>query len=131
MKGWIKAELLRLLTHSSNFEDWIHECRLFYEHLRGRGYPICELRSAFKNISWTDRARFLTVKQRSEVDNEQFFVNYKGCVFSTCNSPGISLLRKRINLSLRVLNQDDSGIFPDVAFFSVRGAMPLGYFLRK
>jgi len=126
MKGWIKAELLRLLTHSSNFEDWIEECRFFYEHLRGRGYPIRELRSAFKDVSWTDRAKFLAVKQKSDVENEQFFVTYKGCVFSTCNSPGISLFRKRINMSLQLLNESNSGIFPDTAFFSVRGAMPLG-----
>ena len=33
-RGWLKAEVLRLLTHSSSPKIWIEECRRFYDHLR-------------------------------------------------------------------------------------------------
>ena len=46
-RGWLKAEMHRLLTHSSSPAVWLKECRLFYEpyavshyeHPRNRGYP--------------------------------------------------------------------------------------------
>ena len=36
-RGWLKAEMQGLLTHSSNPLVWLEECRSFYEHLRNRG----------------------------------------------------------------------------------------------
>jgi hypothetical protein len=36
---WIKAEMQRLLTHSSIYTVWFEGCGVFYNHLRNRGYP--------------------------------------------------------------------------------------------
>jgi hypothetical protein len=38
-RGWLNAEMHRLLTHSSNPDVWLEECAVFYSHLRNRGYP--------------------------------------------------------------------------------------------
>ncbi len=38
-RGWLKAEMHRLLMHSSRPAVWLEECALFYSHLRKRGYP--------------------------------------------------------------------------------------------
>jgi hypothetical protein len=35
--GWLKAELQRLLTHSSTLEIWMEESSQIYEHFRRRG----------------------------------------------------------------------------------------------
>ena len=32
-RGWLKAEMQRLLTHSSCQSVWLEECCIFYEHL--------------------------------------------------------------------------------------------------
>jgi hypothetical protein len=38
-RGWLKAEMHRLLTHSSKPSVWLKEITFFYNHLRDRGYP--------------------------------------------------------------------------------------------
>ena len=55
-RGWILAELLRLLTHSSSPEVWLEEGRFFYHHLRSRGYPGGFLEQVFLEVTWARRA---------------------------------------------------------------------------
>jgi hypothetical protein len=50
-RGWIIAEILRLLTHSSEIEFWKQEGMFFYHHLRARGYPRRYLQAVFKEIT--------------------------------------------------------------------------------
>ena len=38
-RGWLKAEMYRLLTQSSSPATWLEECGVFYNHLRNRGAP--------------------------------------------------------------------------------------------
>ncbi len=38
-RGWLKAEMHRLLTRSSNPAVWLEECAVLYSHVRNRGYP--------------------------------------------------------------------------------------------
>jgi len=77
---------------------------MFYQHLHGRGYPLKEIPAAFRQICWSERTKALAIKPCREVDNEQFFVSYQGCVFSTRNAPGIQFLEKSIDSSPRSLH---------------------------
>ena len=65
-RGWLQAEVLRLLTHSSTPTIWIEECRRFYDHLRRRGYPAAAIRSTFRKVSWSQRQHVLNPKMRGE-----------------------------------------------------------------
>jgi hypothetical protein len=129
-RGWVKAEVVRLLTHSSNPDNWIRDCRLFFQHLRGRGYPVKEISAIFEQISWNQRQEFLEPRFVQSHLGEEFFTTYQGCVFSMQNAPGLHLFKDRLNLSLTALD-DDGKIFPSKAFFAVRGALPLGVSLKR
>jgi len=50
-RGWITAEILRLLTHSSEFEIWKQEGAFFYHHLCARGYPRWHLAAVFERVT--------------------------------------------------------------------------------
>lgn len=135
-RGWLKAEVQRLLTHSSNPSVWLEECRIFYEHLRDRGYPVKAIDSAFCSINWNQRRKMLEPKTRSGGNDDAFFAQYRGCVFSNRNAPGTVQLRGNISLSLNELRaqengQDSQDIFPPRAFFAIRSALPLGCILRR
>ena len=95
-RGWLKAEMHRLLTHSSNINIWLEECHKFYNHLRARSYP-----ATFRKVSWNPRSKLLEPKVTSKADN--FFTLYNGCVFSSTNAPGIALLQERMDLSFQRL----------------------------
>ena len=41
-RGWLKAKMHRLLTHSSNINIWLEGCHKFYDHLRA-SYPACSV----------------------------------------------------------------------------------------
>ena len=58
-RGWLKAEMQRLLTHSSNPSVWLEECCIFYKHLRNRGFPARAPDSCFRNINWNQRCKML------------------------------------------------------------------------
>ena len=130
-RGWLKAEVLRLLTHSSTPTIWIEECRRFYDHLRRRGYPAAAISSTFRKVSWSQRQHVLNPKMKSE--NEIFFATYRGCVFPTRNAPGSDQLKGNLDLSLKALQEDSEGgeIFPARGFFATKSAFPMGYALRK
>ena len=107
-RGWLKAELHRLLTHSSNPTVWLEECRFFYDHLRNRGYPIQAIDSSFHKVNWNQRRKMLEPAMRIE-PNDSLFLEYRGCVFSNRNAPGTDELRGNINLSLEELRHPEQG----------------------
>jgi hypothetical protein len=55
-RGWLKAEMHRLLTHSSSPTVWLEECSVFYNHLRNRGYPTRAINSTFRAMKWNQRS---------------------------------------------------------------------------
>ena len=132
-RGWLKAELHRLLMHSSNPSVWLEECRVFYDHLRNRGYPVKAIDASFHAINWNQRRKILEPKMRNKANPDAFFERYRACVFTNRNAPGTDHLRASINLSLDELRQDNVGrdIFPPCAFFAVRSAAPMGCILRR
>jgi hypothetical protein len=75
----------------------------------------------------------LTPKLKTRSDDSSFFDQYRGCVFSCRNAPGIDQLRGSINLSLEGLRRQGIGaeIFPPRAFFTVKSAFPMGCILRR
>jgi len=97
-RGWLKAEMHRLLTHSSNPDVWLEECATFYSHLRNRGYPSKAIDSTFRTINWNQPSKMLEPKKR--MVDDRFFAQYRGCVFSNRNAPGTDTLQGTTNLSL-------------------------------
>ena len=67
-RGWIIAEILRLLTHSSEIEFWQEEGMFFYHHLRARGYPRRYLQAVFAEVTWERRSQILTRTAKKEGD---------------------------------------------------------------
>ena len=51
LQKWIKAALHRLLMHSGSPTVWLEECRIFYNHLRNRGYPVKAINSSFHKVN--------------------------------------------------------------------------------
>jgi hypothetical protein len=130
-RGWLKAEMHRLLTHSSNPDVWLEECGVFYSHLRNRGYPSKAIDSTFRTVNWNQRSKMLEPKKR--VADDKFFAQYRGCVFSSRNAPGSAELRTEMDLSLEELRKQGQGreIFPPLAFFALRSALPMGCILLR
>ena len=131
--GWLKAELQRLLTHSSTPEIWMEECRKFYEHLRRRGYPHKLLFRIFDQVSWCQRKEILGQAGKNvKVNKDSFFETYRGCVLSIRNAPGVDVFQKSMDLSLLELKDDSEwDIFPPRAFFSVKSALRLANILKR
>ena len=72
-RGWILAELLRILTHSSTPEVWLEEGQAFYHWLIARGYPHWYLRTVFLEVTWKRRSQILL---RSKTKSSEFFKTY-------------------------------------------------------
>ena len=129
-RGWVLAELMRLLTHSSTPEIWKEEGRVFYHHLTSRGYPRWFLIKVFSEVSWSRRAEILT-RMRKDTSNE-FFKTYKACVLTLRNAPEWPALKEMIDLNLRELVESTFGdIFPERAFLAQLNAPRLGAILKR
>jgi hypothetical protein len=131
--GWIKAELIRLLTHSSTEEAWTQERAFFKGKLRARGYPIQFLNRAFHQVSWADRQTHLCRRGRKR-GGDTFFQQYMGCVMTLPNTPWIRSLRRRLELDLDIGDLNEPGhdsIFPRRAFIAYSNCRPLGALLKR
>jgi hypothetical protein len=111
--AWIKAELIRRWTRSSDPKRWAKHCQLFYSKLRDIGYDGQFLLAAFAKITWADRTKTLTPKMPS-VDTFG-----RKCVLSVPNSPGLRLLFRQSELNLGKL---DPQIFPVQSSKVTKGA---------
>lgn len=58
-KAWIRAELIRYITHSSRVEYYDEIVALFTTRLVSRGLGIDFIKSVASTVSYTDRARYL------------------------------------------------------------------------
>jgi hypothetical protein len=56
MKGWIKAEAIRIVTHSSSEVIAQNTRRLFVSRLLRRGYKLTEIIRIINLVRWSDRA---------------------------------------------------------------------------
>ena len=102
-RGWILAELLRLLTHSSTMEIWREDGEFFYPCLcsGSRGYPRVFLRAVFREVTWGRRAQTLEPKRKER--GSQFCETYQACVLTLQNVPEWPALWVQSNLSLKGL----------------------------
>ena len=75
----------------------------------------------------------LAPKLKTRSCDDGLFDQYRGCVFSCRNAPGVDQLRGSISLSLEGLRRRGAGaeIFPPRAFFAVKSAFPMGCILRR
>ena len=128
-RGWVRAELIRLMTHSSTPEIWREEGSMFYHHLCSRGYPRSFLRTVFQEVTWAQRSLVLT-RNRQRCD--EFFKTYRACVLTLRNAPEWPALRERLDLSLNELTESTFGdIFPRRAFVAQSSAPRLGSILKR
>lgn len=129
-RGWIIAELLRLLTHSSEPEQWKHEGIMLYHHLRARGYPRWHLAAVFREVTWARRAQILN--RTAKKTGDEFFETYRACVLTLRNAPEWPLLRERLDLRLTELIKSTYGdIFPPKVFLAQSNAPRLGSILKR
>jgi hypothetical protein len=63
LKGFIKAELLRILTVCSEQESFTVFRQKFFYNLHRRGYPIQVLKSWFSVVTWNQRNEFLNLRK--------------------------------------------------------------------
>ena len=128
-RGWVVAELLRLATHSSTPDTWLKETKVFYHHLRSRGYPSMFLEQVFKEVTWARRTEVL---RRGDQNKDDFFKTYRACVLTIRNAPEWSKLRMLMDLSLRNLREETWGdIFPKKVFLAQSSAPRLGSILKR
>ena len=129
-RGWVLAELLRLMTHSSTPELWKEECGIFYHHLSSRGYPRRFLRTVFQEVTWARRSELLA-RTRSERINE-FFKTYRACVLTIRNAPEWPKLKELLDLKLTELVESTFGdVFPRRVFLAQSSAPRLGSILKR
>jgi hypothetical protein len=129
-RGWIIAEILRLLTHSSEIEFWQQEGIFFYHHLRARGYPRRFLQAVFDEVTWARRSQILN--RTSKKEGNEFFEMYRACVLTLRNAPEWPLLKEKIDLRLTELIQSTCGdIFPPRVFLAQTNAPRLGSIIKK
>jgi hypothetical protein len=128
-RGWILAELLRILTHSSSPNVWLEEGRAFYHWLVARGYPQWYLRTVFLEVTWERRSQILA---RSKTKNSEFFETYRACALTLRNAPEWPQLRERLDLKLTELVESTfRDIFPPRAFLAQSNAPRLGLILKR
>ena len=120
--AWIKAELIRALTHSSDIHRWGKRCQLFFEKLRQRGYNTTFLLIEFAKVSWRDRFEALSPKSRMIAPFDL------RCVWSCANSPGLRALFKSSKLDL---SEIDARIFLTHLSTVTKGAKRLSTYLKK
>ena len=125
--AWIKAELLRILTHCSTQEKWAKHCRSFYQHLRERGYGARFILTEFRKIAWADRTQALQPRPSS---GPQKSVSHSldALVWSCTNSLGLESLFKMTYLDLSQVNHR---IFPDRVKTVVKSATRMSTLLKK
>ena len=120
--AWIKAELIRRLTRSSDHKRWAKHCQLFFSKLRDAGYGSHFLLAEFAKITWADRVKALSPKILPVNDFG------RKCVWSVPNSLGLRSLFRQPELNLAQL---DPQIFPAQISKVTKGASRLSTILRK
>jgi len=120
--AWIKAELHRALSRSSDQSRWAKRCQLFYSKLRDIGYGSQFLLTEFAKVLWADRTKVIAqkVSPLSSFDRR--------CVWSVQNSPGLSELFRTSTLNLAEL---EPRIFPAQISKVTKSASNLATILRK
>ena len=93
-----QSQMQRLLTHSSCTSVWLEECSIFYVHLCNRGYPARAIDSCFWGFNWNQQRKMLVAKLRKRSDDDSFFNQYRGRVFSSHKTLGVNHLRGSISL---------------------------------
>ncbi len=120
-RGWVKAELLRLRSHSSTKELYLSERSKFWGLLRARGYPSAALRSFFLQVSWEQGS---SRPPRTKPD-------FKGCVWTSVHRPGTDDLRRSLDLSFSSLPEDQLDAHPSRGLFALRSAPRLGSIIGR
>ena len=119
--AWIRAELLRALTRSSDPSRWAKRCQLFYSKLRETGYGSKFLMTEFAKVTWADRTKALQLKATiaSSFDRR--------CVWSVPNAPGLRELFRSSSLNLAAV---EPTIFPPAISTVIKSAKRLSTILR-
>ncbi len=73
------------------------------------------------------------LEPKKRVEGDKFFAQYRGCVVSSRNTPGIAELLVEMDLSLEELREQGlwRDMFPPHAFFELQSALLMGYTLPQ
>jgi hypothetical protein len=125
--GWIKAELLRLLTHCSTKETWSSQIKTFAGNLLLRGYPLDKVKQTFRKVKWSDRSNALHgIMHRPQIYSTKF---QRGNVFVADFRPGFSSKQFSESLRQTTLHEAAPEIFSESLNLIFRGGQQLGSFL--
>ena len=132
-RGWLKAEMHRLLTHSSNVNIWLEECHKFYYHLRARTYPAHALDVTFRKVAWNQRIYLLEPKVTSKATTLHL-VQWMCLLQHKCtwHCAAAGTYGPLAPLGQRLQEEADGfDIFHPLAFFTLRSAKRRGAVLRR
>ena len=73
-RGWVRGELIRYVRLSSTQAGFFETAALFFERLRARGYSADTLRPWFREVSYSERPRFLERERMDDRTRPPLFV---------------------------------------------------------
>jgi hypothetical protein len=119
---FIKTELQRALSHSSDYDRWSRRCILFYSKLQKCGYGDSFLTAVFSKVTWGDRFNLLYPLKGPDRPFD------KRCVWSCANALGLRELFASCDLNLAEI---DFHIFPAKLSKVAKSAKRLSAYLTK
>ena len=124
--AFIKTELQRALTHSSDYDRWVKRCTLFYMKLRKCGYGDSFLTSVFSKVTWGDRSKTLYALPQPKPPFD------RRCVWSCSNALGLRELFAACDLDLTAMESGlASKLFPAKLSKVVKGAKRLSAYTKN
>jgi hypothetical protein len=130
--GWFRGEILRMLVRCSVLEEWLEECKQFVYLVRSRGHRWRELEQVMLRIKWSQRKELLEKALRKHKGNDQFFEQYKACVFSIRRTPCWKETKQLLDLNLSAFQDACGGaVFPAQAFCTFTSSPALRTFVPK
>jgi hypothetical protein len=106
-----------MLIRCSVLEEWLEECKQFANLVRSRGHRWREIEQVMLRIKWSQRKELLAKALTKHKGNDQFFEQYKACVFSIRRTPCWTETKQLLDLNLSAFQDACGGaIFPAQAF---------------
>lgn len=97
-RAWIRAELIRYVTHSSLCSDYMNIVHTFTSRLAARGINTDFIKSVVNSVSYSDRQRYLYPQRSSSTQPLALIIPYDA---STASLPVSAILRNEIESLVR------------------------------
>ena len=113
LKGIIKGEAIRFIRTNTSVTKYNHILTQLITHLQYRGYPKKFIFSALRNISYTNREKYLSSSRKQQTSNTKPLLTIPRLIIQY--SPHYSSIHTCINFYWHIISQDPklSCIFSD------------------